>query len=145
MNTMNRPNNAPPTLVRLIAIVMLALLTQLTAPNSATAQVRPGDVITDRNADKARELVSPGVYLRITRGMSMQIVPTERIEWPPPYRDATEKYSSQVRLSNDPRSLVGYVAGLPFPFIDPNDPGAGIVRIDEGEGQARHVSHQAPT
>jgi len=125
MNTMNRPNNAPPTLVRLIAIVMLALLTQLTAPNSATAQVRPGDVITDRNADKARELVSPGVYLRITRGMSMQIVPTERIEWPPPYRDATEKYSSQVRLSNDHRSLVGYVAGLPFPFIDPNDPTAG--------------------
>jgi hypothetical protein len=57
--------------------------------------------------------------------MSMQIVPGERIEWPPPYREATEKYAAQVRLSRDHRSLVGYVAGLPFPFIDANDPEAG--------------------
>src|SRR5208282_5556989 len=142
---MYRQSIALRMLSRLILIASGALLAQIAAVNSAAAQVRPGDVITADSAYKASELVSPGVYLRITRGMSMQIVPTERIEWPPPYRDATEKYSSQVRLSNDHRSLVGYVAGLPFPFIDPNDPGAGIVRIDEGEGQARHVSHQAPT
>jgi len=55
----------------------------------------------------------------------MQIVPAERIEWPRPYREATEKYSAQVRLTADHRSLAGYVAGLPFPFIDPNDPDAG--------------------
>src|SRR5262249_15840148 len=30
--------------------------------------------------------------------MRMNIVPTERSEWPPPYREATEKYSAQVRL-----------------------------------------------
>ncbi len=52
----------------------------------------------------------------------MKIVPTERIDWPPPYKEATEKYSSQVRLSPDHRSLVGYVAGQPFPLLDPNDP-----------------------
>ena len=33
----------------------------------------------------------------------MNIVPSERIDWPPPYKDATEKYSSQVRLTNDHR------------------------------------------
>src|SRR5260370_32450495 len=54
--------------------------------------------------------------------MSMKIVPTERVDWPPPYKDATEKYSAQVRLSQDKRSLVGYVAGQPFPLIDANDP-----------------------
>ena len=45
-----------------------------------------------------------------------------RVDWPPPYKDATEKYSSQVQLSKDHRSLIGYVAGQPFPLIDANDP-----------------------
>jgi Protein of unknown function (DUF1329) len=55
-------------------------------------------------------------------GMHMNIVPTQRVDWPPPYKDATEKYSSQVRLSQDHRSVIGYVAGQPFPLIDTNDP-----------------------
>jgi Protein of unknown function (DUF1329) len=40
---------------------------------------------------------------------------------PPPYRDATEKSSAQVTL-NQKGELEHYVAGLPFPLIDPNDP-----------------------
>jgi hypothetical protein len=88
----------------------------------ALAQVRPGDVITPDNASKVHDLVSPGVYYKVLEGMSMKIVPASQIDWPPPYRDATEKYSSQVRLSKDNRSLVGYVAGQPFPLVDPNDP-----------------------
>ena len=52
----------------------------------------------------------------------MKIVPTARVDWPPPYKDATEKYSSQVQLSKDHRTVVGYVAGQPFPLIDANDP-----------------------
>ncbi|HYR80404.1 MAG TPA: DUF1329 domain-containing protein, partial [Candidatus Dormibacteraeota bacterium] len=43
-------------------------------------------------------------------------------DWPPPYKEATEKYSSQVRLSKDGRTVVGYVAGEPFPLVDVNDP-----------------------
>src|SRR5205807_1042430 len=35
-----------------------------------------------------------------------------------------EKYSGQVQLSPDGKSLAGYVAGLPFPNIDANDPNA---------------------
>jgi hypothetical protein len=53
----------------------------------------------------------------------MKIVPTERLEWPPPYKSATEKYSPQVRLS-EKGELQNYVAGLPFPLLDPNDPQA---------------------
>ena len=52
----------------------------------------------------------------------MKIAPSGEVDWPPPYKDATEKYSAQVRLSRDNRSLVGYVAGQPFPLIDTNDP-----------------------
>jgi hypothetical protein len=88
----------------------------------AGAQVKPGDFITPENSVKVKGLVSPGVFYKVEHGMEMKIVPTQRIDWPPPYKDATEKYSAQVQLSADHRSLVGYVAGQPFPLIDPNDP-----------------------
>jgi Protein of unknown function (DUF1329) len=110
---------------RLWRVLAMAILLATAAPGAAAAQAKPGDTITAANAFKVKGLVSPGVYLRVVRGMSMRIVPKERISWPPPYREATEKYAGQVRLSRDHRSLVGYVAGAPFPFIDPNDPDAG--------------------
>jgi hypothetical protein len=86
------------------------------------ADVKPGDFITPENAVKVQNLVSPGVYYKVQHAMTMKIVPTERVDWPPPYNDATEKYSGQVRLSQDRKSVVGYVAGQPFPLIDTNDP-----------------------
>jgi len=98
----------------------LLALSMVTA--AANAGVKPGDVITPDNAPQAKELLSPGVYYMVTHGMHMDIVPTERVDWPPPYKDATEKYSAQVRLTDDHRSMVGYVAGQPFPLIDSNDP-----------------------
>jgi hypothetical protein len=104
------------------AVGMAAAVLALAAASGVSAQVKPGDMITAENAAKVKDLVSPGVYYKVGRGMTMKIVPTERIDWPPPYKDATEKYSAQVALSTDHRSLVGYVAGQPFPLIDPNDP-----------------------
>ncbi len=89
------------------------------------APVKPGTRITPQNADLIRDLVSPGVLWRAKRGMIMDIIPTDRIDWPPPYKDATEKYSPQVRLANH-ISLQGYVAGQPFPLIDANDPDAAV-------------------
>src|SRR5580693_1127558 len=103
-----------------IALALGAGLTFFGAP--AAADVKPGDFITSENADKVKDLVSPGVLWRVQRGMTFKVVPTERIDWPPPYREATEKYSSQVRLSDDKDSLIGFVAGQPFPLLDPNDP-----------------------
>src|SRR5713226_6042388 len=94
--------------------------------SAAQAQLKPGDVITLENAAKVKDVVSPATYWAVTKGMHMNIVAPKRIDWPPPYRDATEKYSSQVRLSPDRRSLVGYVAGQPFPLLDPNDPDVGV-------------------
>jgi hypothetical protein len=109
-------------MLRGITTLMLtgALLAATVA--QARAQVKPGDVITPDNAYKVKNLVSPGVMHFIMHGMQLKIVPTERIDWPPPYKDATEKYSAQVRLSQDRRSMIGYVAGQPFPLLDPNDP-----------------------
>ena len=103
-------------------IALLALVA-MTLPGEAG--VKPGDFITSTNAGQVKDLVSPGVYYRVQHGMTMKIVPTARIDWPPPYKDATEKYASQVQLSKDHRTVVGYVAGQPFPLIDANDPDVG--------------------
>ena len=105
-----------------MVLAMLAALTFIAIAAAARAEVKPGDFITPANASKVKDLVSPGVYYKVLNGMSMKIVPTGEVDWPPPYKDATEKYSAQVRLSRDNRSLVGYVAGQPFPLIDTNDP-----------------------
>ncbi len=114
-------NDSPSRWVRgvLLAAMTALIVGALSAP--AAAVVKPGDMITAANADRVKDLVSPGVYYKVERGMAMKIVPTQRIDWPPPYKDATEKYSGQVQLSADHRTVVGYVAGQPFPLIDPND------------------------
>jgi len=106
---------------RLVCVGALTLgLCIITA--SANAGVKVGDVITPANAAQVKDLVSPGAFYSVMHGMRMEIVPTERVDWPPPYKEATEKYSFQVRLTDDHHSIVGYVAGQPFPLIDANDP-----------------------
>ena len=105
-----------------VPVAGLAMLAVLASSTPSHAQVKPGDFITPENAEKVRDVVGPGVFYKVQHGMTMKIVPTERVDWPPPYKDATEKYSAQVRLTPDHRSLVGYVAGQPFPLIDVNDP-----------------------
>ncbi len=92
------------------------------APSAgAVSSVKPGDVITNASASKVENLVSPGNYVLVEQGMEMDIVPTSRLEWPPPYKSATEKYSPQVSLG-DNGTIRNYTAGLPFPLLDPNDP-----------------------
>jgi Protein of unknown function (DUF1329) len=90
---------------------------------ASATPIKAGDVITPDTASEVADLVSPGNLVLVKQGMRMKIVPTERLEWPPPYKSATEKYSSQVKL-NDKGELENYVAGLPFPLLDPNDPRA---------------------
>ncbi len=105
------------TLVALSACAALLVAAQV-----SRADVQPGDVITKANADKVADLVSPGVLWVVQHGMQMTIVPYKRIEFPPKYREATEKYAGQVKLTADGRDIEGWVSGLPFPNIDTNDP-----------------------
>ncbi len=113
------------TFVKCRTWLPLAILL-LSQASPSFAQVKPGDFITYEKADKIRDLVSAGVYQAATHGMSMKIVPTERVDWPPPYKDATEQYAAQVRLTADHKTMLGYVAGQPFPLIDPNDPDVAV-------------------
>jgi hypothetical protein len=104
------------------AIALMPILLALVQPHASYAgTVKPGDVITPDNASAVADLVSPGNFELVKQGMRMNIVPTGRLEWPPPYKTASEKYAPQVRL-NDKGELQNYVAGQPFPLLEPNDP-----------------------
>src|SRR5260370_19469683 len=103
-----------------LAILLMSSIVTATTTTFA-APVKPGDLITPENASLVADLVSPGNFILVCQGMRMKIVPTQRLEWPPPFKTATEKYSPQVRV-NDRGELQNYVAGLPFPLLDPNDP-----------------------
>jgi len=112
------------------AIVILAFTlwfaTGATAASLAEAPtLRPGTVIDRNNVDKFAEALNPAMTYAIAHGLSVKVVPTERVEWPTPYQQATEKYSSQVSLDEND-SLKNYIAGLPFPSIGPADPKAPI-------------------
>lgn len=113
-------------MVRFTLTAVVTLIAAIALPPAALAQVKPGNFITPDNAAQVKDLLAPGTYWKVLHGMTLKVVPTERIDWPPPYQEATEKYSPQVKLSRDHRSLAGYVAGQPFPIIDANDPDAGV-------------------
>jgi hypothetical protein len=104
----------------------VAAMLLLGAALSARADVQPGDQITKANVDKVTDLVSPGVKWCIERGLNLKIVPYKKIEWNTAFREATEKYSGQVKLGADGRSIEGHTAGLPFPKVDPNDPNIAV-------------------
>ena len=109
----------------LLAPFELTIALCIAIPLKVGAQVRVGDTISKDQAAKVASLVSPGNLALVQQGMTMVIVPTGRLEWPPPYKAATEKYSAQVRLTAD-GALKNYSAGLPFPLVDTNDPQAAM-------------------
>jgi hypothetical protein len=104
-------------IVRIALVVAFAVRASL-----ALADVQPGDVIDKSSADKVKDLVSPGLFWCVQHGLPMKVIAGKPLTWPPAYKEATEKYSSQVKLSEDGLSLEGYVAGAPFPRIDVQDP-----------------------
>ena len=102
--------------------VALALSFLAVSAPKAWADAKPGDKFNASNVAQIKDLISPGVQWCVEHGMPITVVETKSIELPKAYKEATEKYSGQVKLSDDGRILSGYVAGMPFPKIDPNDP-----------------------
>jgi len=102
-----------------VSVAVMALLAE-----NAHAQVSPGEVIGPEQADRVKGLVSPGVEILVRRGMELRIVPYRPVELRPSVKAATEQYAAQASLDAN-GVLTGWVAGLPFPRIDPSDPQAG--------------------
>jgi hypothetical protein len=102
--------------------LLLAVVVAAGVASAARADVVPGDKIGPDDADKVKELVSPGLEWCVRRGLPMTIVEPRSVAWPRAYEEATEKYSGQVKLSADGLTVENYVAGQPFPNITPDDP-----------------------
>jgi hypothetical protein len=101
-------------------VTMALVLSALVA--SVYADVAPGDKIDGTNVAKAKDLISPGLEWCIKRGFPITVGESKRVEWPRAYKEATEKYAPQVKLSADGLTVSNYVAGQPFPNLDPKDP-----------------------
>ena len=104
-----------------LGVVLVASVLGFVAAGRASADVQPGTVITKDNMAQAEGLLTPTARWMLQQGMQMPIIPYRKVALPKLYKDATEKYSGQVKLSADGKDMFNYVAGLPFPTIDPND------------------------
>lgn len=100
-----------------------AAVVALLFPSGAMAVVQPGDLVTHKNLDQVKGLISPGVENAVQLGMDLAIVPYRRIFAPRAFREATEQYSDQAFI-DDNNDMKSWVAGTPFPVIDINDPKA---------------------
>jgi len=84
-----------------------------------------GTIVDRSNLDLYAKYLPAALKFAIAHGLRAAVVPTERIEWPHRFRQLTEQYSGQVRLV-DQNEVHNYVAGLPFPLVDVNDPNAAM-------------------
>ncbi len=103
----------------------LAFAALLALGSPASADVGPGDTIDVKNMHEVEGMISPGVAWCVANGMNMDIVEAKSIPAPADYVAATEKYSPQVSLGDD-NMVHDWVAGKPFPGVDPADPEAAI-------------------
>jgi len=105
-----------------LLVISITLPVTLFAASSVCAQVRPGDVITANDAHRAESLLSPGLEWMLKHGMRMTVSDYRPVAVPPAFAEATARYSANVQLSSDGRGVENWIAGMPFPAIDPNDP-----------------------
>ena len=106
-----------------VAAVAVALCPGIPTSADATEQVVPvGTVISKANINEYAQYLSPGIEWIIEHDATITVGAYKHIEHPPPFREATEKYSAQVKLAEDGTHLIDHIAGMPFPVVDPNDP-----------------------
>ena len=95
-------------------------------PLAALAEMPPaGTTVTKDNLDKYKESLTATQQYFVRNGMTVPVIEYRKYEWPPKYKEATEKYSSQVKLTPDGRDMLNYVAGAPFPAHRRERPAGG--------------------
>ncbi len=93
------------------------------AHETSSLPLATGAIITAENAEQYAIYLPAAAVLALKHGFKIQVLPTRKLQWSAGYQHATEKYSPQVRLDQD-GFLANYVAGMPFPLIETNDPQA---------------------
>lgn len=95
----------------------------------------PGTVLDASNLDRWKDFVSPSIAWTVRRGAKLRVVANQPTPMEPARAEATQRYSPQVQLSADKTYLVNYVAGVPFPFVQTDDPDAGVKMISNWDGR----------
>jgi hypothetical protein len=116
------PKQPLPLVLRPIASGIAIFLLLAVCESARAADPVPGTKIDKTNMERFEEYLPPSVQNMLMLGMRIDVRPAESCPWPRIFREATEKYSKQVTLADDYKSIEGYVAGMPFPEIDANDP-----------------------
>ena len=93
---------------------------------SATDLPEPGTRINASNVERWTHLLSPSVRWAVRRGAPIEVVEAQPIVMEPFRAEATERYHAQVELAPDAKSMLNYVAGVPFPYATIEDPNAAI-------------------
>ena len=103
---------------------------------AATAtEVPPGTVISAANFDQIKDqtfqgtriadLITPHFETWIRKyGLKMALGPTSNVKLDPAYLKATADNAGKAQLDAQ-HKISGYVAGVPFPNLDPKDPACG--------------------
>jgi hypothetical protein len=100
--------------------------TPLASPAHPEASgLAPGTVIGAGNAEQYSKYLPAAASEAVKYGFKIEVTPTNRLQWSTGFQHATEKYSPQVGLDKDD-FITNYVAGMPFPLIDMNDPKAAV-------------------
>jgi hypothetical protein len=93
-------------------------------PKLGEFSLAPGQEINSRKQAPPPKLMTPGLERAVQAGWRLPLVEAQHVTLPHRYQEATRTYASRVRLTESGKALDGYVAGRPFPQIDPNDPSA---------------------
>lgn len=101
------------------------VLSSQSLARAADVDLKPGDTVDPHNWEKVKGIVGENFLRRIRQGYSFKIKESTRFTPPTEYLEATDKYSSGVRLGRN-GELLNYVAGRPFRNLDPNDPQVGL-------------------
>ena len=114
----------PKALVLSVILYSCSLLGFASVAAAAEADLKVGDTIGPQNWQKIQGMVGENLLSRIKAGYTIQIKASKVYQPLKEYVEATEKYSGKVSLGAN-GELLNYVAGQPFPKIDPNDPQLG--------------------
>jgi hypothetical protein len=106
--------------VKNVRVRVIALLAVTGLAAASHADVKPGDVVTAKNAQQVRGLI-PDELVPFTienfPDLDMKIVATESYTPHSKYVEATVKYACQAKLG--PKGeLLNYTAGQPFPYSE---------------------------
>ncbi len=127
---MEQIRNSPgPTVV---ALTLICLLGFLCGP-VASAELKPGEILSQQNWQQAEGLMPKSVLDRFRDGGYRATITTlpETLEWGSKFKAASEGNAGQFSVDTEARLIdtsthtyPTFLYGYPFPHIDPQDPQA---------------------